>query len=97
VPTAASASVTDNRLELDRRCELGEKKILKTAKDAQNLIANLDALANAAEAAPGRRGSQINPKTLPPGKETTLCLTCIGHATKSAQLVTTTRSTTALP
>lgn len=40
--TAASAFVTQDRLELERKCELAERKILRTANDAQNLITNLE-------------------------------------------------------
>lgn len=52
MPTADSASVTRDRLDLERKCELAEKKIYRTANDAITLIANLDALANAVGAAP---------------------------------------------
>ncbi|KAI2471704.1 hypothetical protein F4781DRAFT_386374 [Annulohypoxylon bovei var. microspora] len=80
VLTAASADVTKNRLELERKCELVEKKILRTANDAQILIANLDALANAVGAAPGEKVSVVEDRAvaqpLPEGQATTLCLSC---------------------
>ncbi len=72
--------MTKNRLELERKCELVEKKIFQTANDAQNLIANLDALSNAVGASPGDKilvkEDRAVQKPLPQGTATTLCLTC---------------------
>jgi len=80
VPTAASASVTSDRLDLERKCELAEKKIFRTANEARNIIANLTALANAVGAAPGDKilveNDRSVEKALPPGQATTLCLSC---------------------
>ncbi len=80
VPTAASASVTENRLILEQRCEIVEKKIFRTANDAQNLIANLGALANAVGAAPGEKiwveQHVSKKKPVEGGNATTLCLEC---------------------
>jgi len=80
VPTKNSASVTQNRIHLEQKCELAEKKILRTANDAQNLIARLDALANAVGAAPGTKievtEDRAVQKSVPDGKATTLCLDC---------------------
>ncbi|KAK4145847.1 uncharacterized protein C8A04DRAFT_10268 [Dichotomopilus funicola] len=80
VPTAQSAAVTKTRLTLEQKCKLVEKKILRTANDAQNLIARLDALANAVGAAPGDKILVIQDKSVekpvPGGKATTLCLDC---------------------
>ncbi len=80
VPTAASASVTNDRLVLEQRCEIVERKIFRTANDAQNLIANLGALANAVGAAPGEQilVEQDVSKKVPVkgGNATTLCLEC---------------------
>ncbi|ORY01737.1 hypothetical protein BCR34DRAFT_605816 [Clohesyomyces aquaticus] len=80
ISTAGSASVTQARLELERECEVVEKKILRTANDAQNLIANLGALAGAVGAAPGEKilveEDEIISEDLPYGKATTLCLDC---------------------
>ena len=80
VPTAGSASVTKDRLDLERKCELVEKKILRTANDAQILIANLGALANAVGAGPGDEilvsEDRAVSKPLPIGQATTLCLRC---------------------
>ena len=80
VPTAKSADVTKTRLDLEQRCELTEKKILRTANDAQNLIARLDALATAVGAAPGDQILVVQDKSVekpvPGGAATTLCLDC---------------------
>ncbi len=80
VPTAGSASVTKDRIDLERKCELVEKKILRTANDAQILIANLGALANAVGAGPGDKvlvkEDRAVSKPLPVGQATTLCIRC---------------------
>ncbi|KAH7161115.1 hypothetical protein EDB81DRAFT_943841 [Dactylonectria macrodidyma] len=80
VPTAASASVTEDRLELERKCALVEKKIFRTANDAQNLIADLGALARAVGVAPGEKvlvdQVHVVETSLPPDCATTLCLHC---------------------
>ena len=80
VLTAGSASMTQNRLELEQKCELVEMKILRTANHAQILIAELGALAEAVGAAPGDRilveQDRSIQKPLPPGQPTTLCLNC---------------------
>jgi hypothetical protein len=80
VPTAASAFVTQDRLELERKCELAEKKILRTANDAQNLIANMGALAKAVGAASGEKilveEDRSVAKPVLDGMATTLCLAC---------------------
>ncbi|SPN99090.1 uncharacterized protein DNG_02127 [Cephalotrichum gorgonifer] len=80
VPTANSAEVTTTRLNLEGKCELVEKKILRTANDAQNLIASLDALANAVGAAPGDKIlvelDKSVEKPVQGGRATTLCLDC---------------------
>ncbi|KAI1392852.1 uncharacterized protein F4822DRAFT_392399 [Hypoxylon trugodes] len=80
IPTKNSASVTQNRIRLEQKCELAEKKILKTANDAQNLIASLGALANAVGAAPGEKIEVIEDravqKPVEDGNATTLCLNC---------------------
>ncbi|RYO92050.1 hypothetical protein DL763_004806 [Monosporascus cannonballus] len=78
VPTKNSASVTQNRIQLEQGCELAEKKILRTANDARNLISSLGALANAVGAAPGDKIEVTEDgavrKPVPEGKATTLCL-----------------------
>ncbi|RYP73509.1 hypothetical protein DL770_007759 [Monosporascus sp. CRB-9-2] len=80
VPTKKSAWVTENRIQLEQKCELAEKKVLRTANDAQNLIASLGALANAVGAAPGDKiqvtEDRAVQKPVPEGKATTLCLDC---------------------
>ncbi|RYP23820.1 hypothetical protein DL765_000897 [Monosporascus sp. GIB2] len=80
VPTKNSASVTQNRIQLEQKCELAEKKILRTANDARNLISSLGALANAVGAAPGDKievtEDRAVQKPVPEGKATTLCLDC---------------------
>ncbi len=80
VPTAQSAAVTRTRLTLEQKCELVEKKILRTANDAQNLIARLDALASAVGAAPEEKILVVQDKSVekpvPGGSATTLCLDC---------------------
>ncbi|KAK4235960.1 hypothetical protein C8A03DRAFT_36177 [Achaetomium macrosporum] len=80
VQTAQSAAVTKTRLTLEQKCEMVEKKILRTANDAQNLIARLGALANAVGAAPGDKILVIQDKSVekpvPGGSATTLCLDC---------------------
>ncbi|KAI1213276.1 uncharacterized protein F4807DRAFT_257179 [Annulohypoxylon truncatum] len=78
--TAASAKVTQDRLELERKCVQVEKKILRTANDAQVLIANLGALANAIGAAPTTKilveEDRSVQKPVRDGTATTLCLKC---------------------
>ncbi|PNP59433.1 hypothetical protein THARTR1_00923 [Trichoderma harzianum] len=80
VSTAASADVTENRLQLESKCELVEKKIFQTANDAQNLISKLDALAGAVGAAPDTRVEvtvdRAVQKDVEGGQATTLCLDC---------------------
>ncbi|KAI2624052.1 hypothetical protein GGS21DRAFT_325573 [Xylaria nigripes] len=80
VSTKNSATVTQKRIKLEQQCELAEKKILRTANEAQNLIASLDALAGVVGAAPGSKVEVINDRAvqrpLPAGKATTLCLDC---------------------
>jgi GTP-binding protein EngB required for normal cell division len=80
VPSAGSASVTETRLNLEQRCELVEKKIYRTANDAQNLISRLDALATSIGASPGVKipviQDRLITKPVLPGKHTTLCLDC---------------------
>lgn len=80
VPTEPSAQVTTDRLALERKCELAEKKILRTANDAQQLLANLGALADAVGAAPGDKVAvtvtDVKQVPLPAGKATTLCTSC---------------------
>ncbi len=80
VPTEPSAQVTTDRLALERKCELAEKKILRTANDAQQLLANLGALADAVGAAPGDKVevtvTDVNQEPVPEGKATTLCMNC---------------------
>ncbi|KAK6339773.1 hypothetical protein TWF718_009167 [Orbilia javanica] len=80
VPTKSSALVTRNRITLERRCELAEKKILCTANEAQILIAQLSTLARAVGAAPGDKieltENRAVEKPLPPGLSTTLCIEC---------------------
>ncbi|KAI1404242.1 hypothetical protein F4819DRAFT_448448 [Hypoxylon fuscum] len=80
VSTKNSASVTQNRFQLEKKCELAEKKIIRTANDAQNLIARLGALASAVGAAPGDKikvtVDRAIQKPLVEGKATTLCLNC---------------------
>jgi hypothetical protein len=80
VPTEPSAQVTTDRLALERKCELAEKKILRTANDAQQLLANLGALADAVGAAPGDKVevtvTDVKEVPVPAGKATTLCTSC---------------------
>src|ERR1700733_1242857 len=80
VLTARSASVTKNRLDLERKCALVEKKILRIANDAQILIANLGALANAIRAGPSEKvlvkEDRSVSKPLPKGQATTLYIRC---------------------
>ncbi|KAM0330220.1 hypothetical protein ACHAQA_004395 [Verticillium albo-atrum] len=80
VPTKESADVTQNRIQLEQKCELAEKKILRTANDAQNLIASLGALASAVGASPGDKiqvtEDRAIEKPVEDGKATTLCLDC---------------------
>ncbi|KAK6523032.1 hypothetical protein TWF281_002454 [Arthrobotrys megalospora] len=80
VPTDKSALVTRNRISLEQKCELAEKKILHTANGAQNLIAKLGALAMAVRAAPGDKIEVIQDRAveqpIPEGKATTLCIPC---------------------
>ncbi|KAK0512138.1 hypothetical protein JMJ35_005266 [Cladonia borealis] len=78
--TAGSASVTQNRFELEQKCELVEMKSLRTANHAQILIADLGALAKAVGAGPSAKllveEDRAIEKTLPPGQKTILCLNC---------------------
>ncbi len=80
VPTESSAQVTTDRLTLEGKCELAEKKILRTANDAQQLLANLGALADAVGAAPGDMVpvmvKDVKEEPVPAGKATTLCTIC---------------------
>ena len=78
VSTTGRASVTKDRLDLERKCELVGKKILRTANDTQIFIANLGALANAVGAGPGEKvlvkEDRAVSKPLPMGQATTLCI-----------------------
>ncbi|KAJ1323455.1 hypothetical protein MN608_11610 [Microdochium nivale] len=80
IPTQNSAEVVKDRISLEAKCALVERKILRTANEAQQLIADLGALARAVGAAPGDKIETIQDKAeerdLPPGKATTLCLDC---------------------
>ncbi|KAF4773552.1 hypothetical protein HER10_EVM0001731 [Colletotrichum scovillei] len=80
IPTINSAQVTKDRILLEQKCQLAEKKILRTATEAQNLIANMGALAKAVGAAPGQKVKITHDvavqKDLPAGLATTLCLEC---------------------
>ncbi|QPC72255.1 hypothetical protein HYE68_003007 [Fusarium pseudograminearum] len=80
VSTNSSAEVTRDRIDLEQKCALAEQKIFKTAAEAQNLIANLDALAGAIGKAPDAEipitEDQAVKRDLPEGKATTLCLVC---------------------
>ncbi|XDG05408.1 hypothetical protein ABKA04_005023 [Annulohypoxylon sp. FPYF3050] len=80
VPTQDSSEVTRKRIDLERKCELAEKKIFRTANEAQTLIAKLNALAEAVGKAPSQKVKIENDvsvmKPLAAGKSTTLCLDC---------------------
>ncbi|KAK1775417.1 hypothetical protein QBC45DRAFT_335358 [Copromyces sp. CBS 386.78] len=80
VPTAGSAEVTKKRMQLEEKCQLAERKIMKTANDAQLIIAQLKTLALAIGAAPDQKiahkYTETSKKDVPSGKHTTLCTTC---------------------
>ncbi|KAK1490764.1 hypothetical protein CCUS01_14359 [Colletotrichum cuscutae] len=80
IPTINSAQVTKDRILLEQKCQLAEKKILRTATEAQNLTVNMGALANAVGAAPGQKVKVTQAvavqKDLPAGLATTLCVEC---------------------
>ena len=80
VPTNLSAEVVQGRIQLEKKCELTEKKILRTADDAQLLITRLDALAQAVGKASGDKIKVTIDKAVqeavPEGKATTLCIDC---------------------
>ena len=80
VSTDASAQVTSDRFNLEMKCVLTEKKIFRTANDANTLISNIGALAAAAGAAPDQKTEVKYTETthvdVPKGKFTTLCLHC---------------------
>lgn len=80
VLTQDSSEVTLKRMELERKCELAERKVFRTASEAQTLIAKLNALAEAVGKAPSQKVKIENDvsimKPLAPGKSTTLCLDC---------------------
>ncbi|KXH68320.1 hypothetical protein CSAL01_01784 [Colletotrichum salicis] len=80
IPTVNSATVTKSRILLEEKCQLAEKKVLLTVTKAQNLIANLRALANAVGAAPGDKVEFTQDvavqKDIAEGRATTLCLDC---------------------
>ncbi|KAK4194626.1 hypothetical protein QBC40DRAFT_318891 [Triangularia verruculosa] len=80
VPTTQSAEVVQGRIRLEKKCELTEKKILRTADDARSLITRLDALAQAVGRGPGDKIKVSIDKavqeTLPEGEATTLCINC---------------------
>ncbi|KAL8358016.1 hypothetical protein RB598_002685 [Gaeumannomyces tritici] len=80
IPTEKSAQVTKNRVLLEQQCELAEKKILRTANDAQQLNAHMGALAEAVGAAPGEKIEVTEVRAvhrpITNGKATTLCLDC---------------------
>ncbi|KAK6361036.1 hypothetical protein TWF730_007151 [Orbilia blumenaviensis] len=72
VPTEKSAQVTQKRILLEQRCQLAEKKILRTANRGQNLISGLNALASVVRAAPSQKievkEHRSVKKALPDGK-----------------------------
>lgn len=80
VSTHKSSEVTRKRMMLEGRCELAEKTILQTANEAQTLIAQLSALAEAVGKAPGQKVKVVNDvsvqKPVQDDKSTTLCLDC---------------------
>ncbi|KAI1087970.1 hypothetical protein F5B19DRAFT_473184 [Rostrohypoxylon terebratum] len=80
VPTQDSSEVTRKRMELERKCELAEKKIFYTANEAQTLIAKLNALAEAVDLAPDQKIKVVHDvpvaKPIQDSKATTLCLDC---------------------
>ena len=80
VPTKGSAEVTKKRMKLEEKCQLAEKKIYRTAADAQYIIAQLSTLAIAIGTAPGQQVAhkywKVSSRPVPAGKFTTLCLTC---------------------
>ncbi|KAK3491084.1 uncharacterized protein B0T23DRAFT_176302 [Neurospora hispaniola] len=80
VPTAGSAEVTKKRMQLEEKCQLAEGKILKTANDAQLIIAQLKSLALTIEAAPDQQIAhkyiETSRRDVPSGKHATLCTVC---------------------
>ncbi|WKT40267.1 hypothetical protein QSH57_005073 [Fusarium oxysporum f. sp. vasinfectum] len=78
VSTDSSLEVTRDRINLEQKCGLAEQKIFKTAAEAQNLIANLTALAGAIGKAPDTEITITEDaavkRDLPEGQSTTLCL-----------------------
>ncbi|KAI0420229.1 hypothetical protein F5X98DRAFT_361964 [Xylaria grammica] len=80
VSTKGSSEVTHKRMVLEWRCELAEKNILRTANEAQTLIAKLDALAESVGKSPGEKVRVVNivatEKPVQDGNATTLCLDC---------------------
>lgn len=80
VTTRESGEVTKQRIDLEQKCRLAEKNIFETANDARQLVARLEALANAI-GKPREATIEITEdvsvqKDLQPGQSTTLCLNC---------------------
>lgn len=80
VQTKGSAEVTKKRMQLEEKCQLAEVKIVKTANDAQYIIAQIKTLAMAIGAPPQQKIAHSYVETcqrpVPVGKHTTLCTHC---------------------
>ena len=80
VPTESSAQVTTQRMTLEDRCELAEKKIFRTAQETQTILAHMRAIADAVGASPGQKvkveNTRVKEERVPDGKKTTLCTFC---------------------
>ncbi|KAK3493368.1 hypothetical protein B0T13DRAFT_50003 [Neurospora crassa] len=80
VPTADSAEVIKKRMYLEEKCHLAEVKIMKTASDAQLIIAQLKYLSLTIETARDQQIAhkyiRMSRRDVPSGKHATLCTIC---------------------
>ncbi|KAH8728828.1 hypothetical protein GQ44DRAFT_757223 [Phaeosphaeriaceae sp. PMI808] len=80
VSTRNSSAVARAWIRLEQKCELAEKKILKTAMDAENITLLLGLLAGIVGSSPEATIDittvEVKSKNTPEGKYTTLCLNC---------------------